>query len=705
MATALAASAGLPPIPSMCLFPAPTIPLCFPSAATQATAPDPFSLQSFPSKPRVFILSDISNEPDDAESLVRYLLYSNQFETEGLVATTSTWMKEKVHPEDMHAIIDAYSAVVDNLNNHTHPGFLYPSTKHWRSIIKAGTPAYGLEGVGEDRPLSEGGQLLLDRIIARFDEPLWVLIWGGSCELAQVLVKIRSTFPSEEAAALRAKLRVYAISDQDDTGAWIRANFPDLFYISSVHAWNQYSMATWSGISGERYFGFDQDGPDFTKVSKEWIRENIQLGPLGSAYPDYAYIAEGDTPSFLYLIQNGLGVPEHPESGSWGGRYQLTNTGHNHSSHYGDVIDIVVGQDGKTYTSNQATIWRWRDAYQNDFAARIQWTLSPSLSAANHHPVIIINGSSEVGPLFVDVKASGSLILDANGSYDPDGDTLEFRWWQYREPSASQWPILLEVAELSIEGKDSQGKVVQIRVPPLRRQGDQMLPTTAKEGQLLHVILEVTDSGSPRLTSYRRVIIRVSIFTIDWIPVLTFVVWNLVNVPPNFLWQEFMESAFPAHQTNPRPTDATKTGPTNSRRRGQGAKPTDHKTQLNVRNTIIKVLLDNSIGSAVNSLLFVSFMTSIKFSMDSSTNFCHQHGQSPTLPIDGVIDCGKPDWNSVRLDMCQEFISILTAGWKFWPVVSLVNFTMVESVQARNLVSGLAGLAWGIYVSLLLTED
>ncbi|UPK93353.1 hypothetical protein LCI18_004288 [Fusarium solani-melongenae] len=298
--------------------------------------------------------------------------------------------------------------------------------------------------------------------MARFGDPLWVLVWGGSCELAQVLVKIRSTFTDEAAAALRANLRVYAISDQDDTGAWIRDNFPDLFYISSVHAWNQYSMATWSGISGERYFGFDQGGPDFTK---------------------------GDTPSFLYLIQNGLGVPEHPESGSWGGRYQLTNIGHNHSSHYDDVIDMVVGQDGKTYTSNQATIWRWRDTYQNDFAARIQWTLSPSLAAANHHPVIFLNVSSVVELLFVDVKAGGSLVLDANGSYDPDGDTLGFRWWQYREPSASQWPILLEVAELVIEGKDSQGKVVQIR--------------------LLHLILEATDSRSPRLTSYRRVIIRV----------------------------------------------------------------------------------------------------------------------------------------------------------------------------------------------------
>lgn len=59
-------------------------------------------LQSFAQKPRVFILSDISNEPDDAESLCRYLLYANQFQTEGLVACTSTWMRDKVCPQDMY---------------------------------------------------------------------------------------------------------------------------------------------------------------------------------------------------------------------------------------------------------------------------------------------------------------------------------------------------------------------------------------------------------------------------------------------------------------------------------------------------------------------------------------------------------------------------------------------------------------------------
>jgi hypothetical protein len=95
-------------------------------------------LQQFAQKPRVFILSDISNEPDDAESLCRYLLYANQFETEGLVACTSTWMRNKVCPQDMEKIVDAYAGAVENLNKHVHQDWQYPSAEHMRGLIKKG---------------------------------------------------------------------------------------------------------------------------------------------------------------------------------------------------------------------------------------------------------------------------------------------------------------------------------------------------------------------------------------------------------------------------------------------------------------------------------------------------------------------------------------------------------------------------------------
>lgn len=100
---------------------------------------------SFPSKPRIFILTDITNEPDDAESFCRYLTYSNQFRTEGVVAVTSVWLRNNVAPENLHGIIDAYEKVVDNLNAHVHPESPYPSAEYMRSIVRSGPPVSRLE--------------------------------------------------------------------------------------------------------------------------------------------------------------------------------------------------------------------------------------------------------------------------------------------------------------------------------------------------------------------------------------------------------------------------------------------------------------------------------------------------------------------------------------------------------------------------------
>lgn len=75
-------------------------------------------------------------------------------------------------------------------------------------------------------------------------------------------------------------------------------------------------MATWIVILGEKMIVFDEGGPHFTKVSIMWLKEYIQIGPLGQAYPNFKSIMEGDTLTFLYLIQNGLGSSEHPERGS-----------------------------------------------------------------------------------------------------------------------------------------------------------------------------------------------------------------------------------------------------------------------------------------------------------------------------------------------------------------------------------------------------
>ncbi|CBX91495.1 similar to signal peptide [Plenodomus lingam JN3] len=471
-------------------------------------------LGTYAHKPRVFILSDISNEVDDAQSLVRYLLYANQFETKGLVACTSASMKNEVHPEVMEKIIDAYANAVDNLNKHTHPDHLYPSADHLRSLIRSGAESYGMTAVGTDITLSPGAQLLYSCITTPSTQPLWILCWGGTNTLASALLKIDDDFDPDDSKRLLSRLRVYSISDKDDTGAWIRNSFPDIFYIASIHGWNQYGLAAWTGISGEKHYGFDVGGPDGSKWEKDWLKENIQVGPLGTMYPDPMHVAEGDTPSLLHLIQNGLSIPDHPEYGSWGGRYvrtDLSTEGLN-SSHYSDAADRVVVQ-GRTYTSNHATIWRWRDAFQNDFAARMRWTTEAEFANANHHPVITVNDLCGLAPVRIEAEAGSTITLDTKGTYHPNGSAMTFKWWHYREPSATQWSVEAEVAEVGITAVDKgcEGKKVQVKLPPAEHCAVELQSKKpVAQGQLLHLILEVTGEGELNLTSYRRVLIQVT---------------------------------------------------------------------------------------------------------------------------------------------------------------------------------------------------
>src|SRR6185503_4172839 len=201
-----------------------------------------------------------------------------------------TWMKANVRPDVIRTVLDAYDGVQPNLLKHA-PGF--PSAAALRAVVAAGQPAYGLEAVGAGK--STAGSDLIRRAAARPDpRPLWVLAWGGTNTLAQALVDARA---AGEDRALAAKLRVYAISDQDDAGPWIRREFPDLHYVASPSTQDgqEYYFATWTGISGDRFYR-NAPGADFTTFSGEWLKANVRgKGPLGALYPLPCCIHEGDT--------------------------------------------------------------------------------------------------------------------------------------------------------------------------------------------------------------------------------------------------------------------------------------------------------------------------------------------------------------------------------------------------------------------------
>jgi hypothetical protein len=449
-------------------------------------------------KPRVLVLTDIENEPDDAMSMVRFLTYANHFDIEGLVATTSIHQRTKVAPQTIRRIVQAYGQVRDNLEKH-EPGF--PRADHLLSLVTEGLPVYGLQAVGEGKD-SPGSEMLIRAIDRDDPRPLWVPAWGGPNVLGQALWKIRATRSPGALAQAVAKLRVYTISDQDDSGPWLRQEFPGLFYITSpgFSAGGAYHHATWSGISGD-YFHARCPGADFMLVSNEWLDRNIRKkGPLGAEYPRWDYLMEGDTPSFLGLINNGLNAPEHPDWGGWGGRYefytprpQKWHLSPETRPFWTDTDDEVMGVDGRWHDTNHATIWRWREAYQNDFAARMDWTIKP-YKDANHPPVPKLAHAAELT-----VKRGARVDLSAEGTTDPDGDTLSYSWFYYPEAGTFATSNARSGQPLEIHGFDQPR--AWLTIPTSRV----MAPGTGT----LHLILAVTDHGTPRLTRYQRVIMTV----------------------------------------------------------------------------------------------------------------------------------------------------------------------------------------------------
>lgn len=447
-------------------------------------------LLSTETKPRVLVLTDISNEPDDEESLVRFLLYSNEFDVEGLVATTSVWLRDRIRPDIIRETVGAYGQVRANLLMHA-PG--YPETEKLLGVIKSGQTGFGMEAVGEGKS-TEGSKWIIEVVDRPDPRPVWVPVWGGANTLAQALWDVKYSRSPEELEKFVAKLRVYTISDQDDASRWVRVTFPGLFFIGSPTdvLKPEYWRSTWSGIAGDHHYR-NAPGESFHLVDNPWLKENIieNHGPLGARYPLVAYIMEGDTPSFLNLIPNGLAGDVSPAYGGWGGRYELRRGYGETRPIWTDARDTVRLSDNREHTSNQATIWRWREAYQHDFAARMDWCIQPK-SAANHNPVAVLNGTPGRAPVETSAKAGVVLSLSALGSTDPDGDRLNYRWFVYPEAGT-----LREAATARVE-KDRSAEA-QLH-----------LPGKVQRGGTVHVILEVTDSGTPRLTSYRRLIVQVT---------------------------------------------------------------------------------------------------------------------------------------------------------------------------------------------------
>lgn len=448
-------------------------------------------------KNRVIILSDIEADPDDAQSFVRLLLYANQIDIKGMIATTSCWQKNRVAPESIKKIIKAYGSVQPNLNKH-ELGF--PTESALMLTVKQGLAKYGMLGVGKGQD-SEGSEWIIKTLEENDPRPLYVSVWGGANTLAQALFKLKETKNATEIKRLVAKLRVYTISDQDDSGIWMRNTFPDLHYI--VSPGDDYGSATWSAINNQI------KGISNEEISNKWLAQNIQQGhgPLGAVYPDVAWGMEGDTPSYLNLIVNGLNNPEYPNWGGWGGRYELykpdfatqkkggsgvpfepetraiwTNVKDNYRHFVPSNFGRVVKLDTTQYNDNKASLWRWREDFQNDFAARMDWCTA-DLKNANHPPVPVLKQGDEIT-----VKSGQGFGLDASDTYDPDGDSFSYFWFDYPEAGTYKKPL-----QISPENYNN----IWLTAPDVEKK------------ETLHIILKITDKGSPHLSRYKRIIVTI----------------------------------------------------------------------------------------------------------------------------------------------------------------------------------------------------
>lgn len=436
-------------------------------------------------RPRLIVTTDIGGDPDDQQSMIRLMLYSNEFDIEGLIASaagTPGELKEHaVKPELIEQIIEAYGQVQPNLLKHARG---YPEAAALRTRIKRGNPRRGVANLGEDKDTQASNWII--QVVDRDDpRPVNVSIWGGSTDLAQALWRVRHDRPRKELEQFVARLRVHAISHQDDTGPWIIENFPQLFYVLS--------KAPGDADKRESVFRGMYLGGDESLTSLDWINEHVRQnhGPLGALYPAKTWTApnphsamkEGDTPSWFYFLPHGLNDPEHPEWGGWGGRFQ--KAGPNLWIDATDAVDQPTPR--KDQVSARATVWRWRQAFQADFQARMDWCVE-AVAEANHPPEVVVNGDAGEGVVRISAKPGDGVVLRTHGTKDADSNDSfpAHRWFIYEEPG-----VAAQIVRIS----DPNTAVVNV-------------PRSAK-GKQVHVVVEVTDRGTPPLITFRRVVIDV----------------------------------------------------------------------------------------------------------------------------------------------------------------------------------------------------
>lgn len=473
-------------------------------------------------KPRVVITAD--PELDDSNSLVRYLLYSTDFQTEGIIYASSgfhwkgdgtgkKWsMPNREYfrfglnlcpceswrwaPDErfIDNAVETYEKVYPNLRVH-NPN--YPAPAELKSKIRWGNVEFDGD-ISKDTP---GSDLIKALLLDDKPGPIYLLAWGGQSTIARALKSIQDQYKeTPQWPAIYQKVTRKAIlstsGDQDDTGKnYIRPNWPDIRSLP----------IGWGGVPLAYGAASRASAENAVYYSADWTRENISSrGLLGAFYrvwgdgkqmvkndifdyfglsgftteqlrakgyivwtpprPQGEFIGEGDTFTFLNLLDNGLLGYKEDTTGGWAGNGSSTAT--------------RQGNGARQLDPN------FTPAAQNGFAARMKWSVTPSYSDANHEPRVTIRGSSRIS-----VRPGQKIRLQGE-AFDPDRNKVAVKWWQWRE--VGTYPGRIEFSNPTSLATSIEA------------------PADATAGQTIHLILEATDDGKPALTRYHRVVLTVT---------------------------------------------------------------------------------------------------------------------------------------------------------------------------------------------------
>lgn len=451
-------------------------------------------------KPRVIVTSD--GEIDDECSMVRFLLYANEFNIEGIVTSSSQYHSHGHNwagDDWIDPYLNAYAMVYPNLVKHDPA---YPTPEY----LKQRTALGNVKAEGEMDERTAGSQLIVNVLLDDTnDQPIWLEAWGGTNTIARALKTIEEDHP-ERMAEVAGKIRFFFIWEQDSTyQAYIRPHWGKYNIMTIISDQFEAIAYRWKGIQPkemQRYF------------VGAWMNKNIlqNHGALCSLYKahkdgdkgfdDGDFRSEGDSPAFIHTIPTGLRSTHSPDWGGWGGRYvkvrentwldpvPVKNFKYPEGRWYTSSAwgrnatkEGATSANNKNYKEYFKPIWRWSDALQNDFAARADWCVK-SVEKANHPPVVKLANA-----LDITAKPGSKIQLSAKGMSDPDGDKLTYRWWHYKE--AGTYP-----ENVKIENSTAL-------------EASFTIPVDAQKGQSIHIICEAKDNGLPPLTRYKRVIVKI----------------------------------------------------------------------------------------------------------------------------------------------------------------------------------------------------